>query len=929
MNRDKTITEKVFLFTNEKLSFLTLFIISILSGASYFYQYEIADSKQTSFIFFSEFIKTAAIVLLFFSTRHKYLVSRMFGWRVLHWASYICIAGRIGEQAMQFSPALRDFLQIDAYSLYFPTYVLGFIGFAAVGLANYQTLERLKVLAHCFTLTACFTFITSVIIIAIDSNQTNNSALVITTHLDVLILALTFSLSFYSGFDKTIMPFTAAFSIIAVGDIFFFTTASKFAIITNPIVHYFTIVFYFGMLAFAKQSETRAADIKRVKGENVMLTCIECFALSCIIGALTWFLIHQQIPLELFLPLNGIFIILLASEFLSYLHNKALMKARENSMRAVIKSSERFRVVFENSPTSLILLDLSGDIVHTNKTFSEFCGLEQDQVLGHSIGHVIHPDDRSLFDINLAKVLGSDTTSSISIECRFLRVDGEVRWGSTSINHIPSSSFSDEVNADFVIQIEDITNKKIHETELVTMANRDPLTGLWNRAYLSNLITKVLESNESDSEKADADALRISETYQTFAVFFLDLDRFKVINDTLGHAAGDIVLQTTGERLSHIVGTRGEVARLGGDEFVILFYPPTTQAIIEIVAEEIKVSVSQPILLSQGETIVTCSVGALMCFGRDLNPGDIMREADAAMYRAKGHGKNFVEIATTKDKNRNYSELKFTNDLRRALTTDQIKVYYQPIVSLSTNEIVGFEALSRWEHPKKGLISPDEFIPLAEDTGLILEIGYYMMEQAFKQLSIWQKTYIPSSGKPLSMNVNLSVSQLRDPKLFRQIEEVKRQSNCAVNSMIFEITESAVMGDAKHAIALLHEIRDLGFRLRIDDFGTGYSSLSYLKKMPIDGFKIDKSFVDGLDIDENDTAIVHALLGLAHAMNLTVTAEGIEFDRQRNSLKELNCDYGQGYLFSEAVPAHEVVLRSNVGDAVDFAKPEKADRDSA
>lgn len=929
MNKDKPISEKVFLFANARLTYLNLFIISVLSGATYFYQYEIASKNQVSFFMASEFIKTAAIVLITFITRYKYNSSKMFGWKMLNYAASLWIFARICDQTLQFSPSIRESLNTDVNVFYFPVYIVAFIGFAAIGLYNYQTLEKLKVLAHCFTLTACLAFITSVAIVISNNRHAQSPAFIIAALLDVLILAIAFSLAFYSSFDKVIMPFTFSFCVIAIADIFYLNTTSRFDAIDNPFVHFLTIIFYLGIVTIGQQKETRPAEIKKVRGENIMLTCIETLALSCIVGALTYFFIEQKIPLELFLPLNAIFIILLASEFLSYLHNKALMRSREKSMRAVIKSSERFRVVFENSPTALILLDLSGDIVHTNKTFSEFCGLEQDQVLGYSIGYVIHPDDRSLFDINLAKVLGSDTTSSISIECRFLRVDGEVRWGATSINHIPSSSFSDEVNADFVIQIEDITNKKIHETELVTMANRDPLTGLWNRSYLSNLITKVLENSESENDEVGNESEKKPAVNQTFAVFFLDLDRFKIINDTLGHAAGDIVLQTTAERLTHIVGTRGEVARLGGDEFVILFYPPTTQAIIELVAEEIKVSVAQPILLSQGETIITCSIGALMCFGNALSPGDIMREADAAMYRAKDNGKNFVEIATTKDKNRNYSELKFTNDLRRALTTDQIKVYYQPIVSLSTNEIIGFEALSRWEHPKKGLISPDEFIPLAEDTGLILEIGYYMMEHAFKQLSVWQKTYVPSSGKPLSMNVNLSVSQLRDPKLFRQIEEVKRQSNCAVNSMIFEITESAVMGDAKHAIALLHEIRDLGFRLRIDDFGTGYSSLSYLKKMPIDGFKIDKSFVDGLDIDENDTAIVHALLGLAHAMNLTVTAEGIEFDRQRMSLKELNCDYGQGYLFSEAVPAHKVQLKNNVDNPMDFIRPEDSDEYTA
>jgi EAL domain-containing protein (putative c-di-GMP-specific phosphodiesterase class I) len=213
---------------------------------------------------------------------------------------------------------------------------------------------------------------------------------------------------------------------------------------------------------------------------------------------------------------------------------------------------------------------------------------------------------------------------------------------------------------------------------------------------------------------------------------------------------------------------------------------------------------------------------------------------------------------------------------------------------------------------------------LAEDTGLILDIGYYMMEEAFNQLRIWQTDFVTSTGKPLSMNVNLSVTQLRDPKLLREIERVKMQSAAAAHSMVFEITESAVLGDTKRAIALLNDIRDLGFRLRVDDFGTGYSSLSYLKKLPIDGFKIDKSFVSGLNVDVDDTAIIRALLGLAHAMSLTVTAEGIEQDAQRIALKEMGCDYGQGYLFSAAVPPEEIVLPTRAK-----RNPAKGQRDTA
>lgn len=901
--------ERVRTNITKKMSFWIILLFALITCSTYYFKYSLFPRYSIIFTLIITLIKLSIILLVLFFCIYKNQQSKLLGWNILATAFLIWLLTIIFELILYLIPNISNYANINNI-FYIPAYLLISLGLVTLILNNYNTLKRWNLIAHSITLVTCLTFLASAIPMTVGSFKFQNTTIPSLTYIFVYILALSIVIAFYVGFNKIVIPFIFLLSFAVGSNILNIFLHSRHIEINHPISESLIILTYFIALISTKQSKTIPTKRKQIKTENILLLCIELLALACIGIAITYYLLNESIPIELFIPLSGIFVMLLVSEYLSYLHNKALSISKEKSMRQVVESSERFKVVFENSPTSLLLLDLSGDIVHTNTTFTEFCGLRPNQVIGHSIGHVIHPEDRLLFDINLSKVLGSDGISTLTIECRYLRVDGDVRWGSTSINHIPSSDLSNEVNADFVIQIEDITNKKIHENELLSMANCDPLTGLWNRSYLATLITKVIESDGSIEK--DLDKSNAAKTNDTFAVFFLDLDRFKIINDTLGHGAGDIVLQTTAERLSSIVGSRGEVARLGGDEFVILFYPPTSQSIIELIAEEIKVSISQPILLSHGETIVTCSIGVLMCFGKDLNPSDIMREADAAMYRAKDHGKNCVEIATTKDKSRNLSEMKFTNDLRRALSTNQIKVYYQPIILLKTNEIVGFEALSRWEHPKKGLISPDQFIPLAEDTGLILEIGYYMMEEAFRQLTVWQHEYTPSTGIPLTMNVNLSVSQLRDPKLFRQIEEVKRESKCAVNSMIFEITESAVMGDAKRAIALLYEIRDLGFKLRIDDFGTGYSSLSYLKKMPIDGFKIDKSFVDGLDIDENDTAIVHALLGLAHAMKLTVTAEGIETDRQRSSLRELNCDYGQGFLFSQAVKAKDVIFKDNV-----------------
>lgn len=583
---------------------------------------------------------------------------------------------------------------------------------------------------------------------------------------------------------------------------------------------------------------------------------------------------------------------------------RKLTTQRKLDLDIASATEEKFKVAFENGPSTLILLDHEGLIVRANKSFYSFTGLDESNVLGSALSYLIHPDDRPLFDVNLATILSMTSDESINVECRFLQRDGSIRWGSASISHIPITNTEVE-KAEFVVQIEDITDQRVHENELKSLAVKDPLTGLWNRTHIFDLIHDVLKTSSNES-MADN---------RSFAVMYLDIDRFKIINDTLGHNAGDLVLHTAAERIASIIGTRGEVARIGGDEFVILMYPPISETVAGLIAQEIKEALTQPVLLSQGETILTCSIGVVVCSGSELTAQDILRDADVAMYKAKENGRNMVEVTHSKDSARKSTELKFSNDLRRALSTSQIKVYYQPIVSIPTSEIIGFEALCRWEHPKKGLISPDKFIPLAEDTGLILDIGYFMMDEAFNQLAKWQKVHTPSTGKALTMNVNLSVTQLRDPKLLREIERIKSSTPAAPYSMAFEITESAVLGNTKKAIALLEDIRDLGFSLRVDDFGTGYSSLSYLKKLPIDGFKIDKSFVDGLGEDEDDTAIIMALLGLAHAMKLKVTAEGIETDPQRATLETWGCDFGQGYLFSKPLPANEVIWPETTSDS--------------
>lgn len=872
----------------------------IVAIVSYVIQYSRITSEQEHFIFLIEAIKPFFPVMFGINALYKYKHGKVKSWMLFFVACCFWFVAQLIDFLNQASPAIRSLVDDFKDYLYYPLFPFTMVGVIGIGLYSYSRISKARIIFDGLTL-ACSIgfFVCSGFLLATTStNHIRDYAGVV--FLDLTLASLAFSIAMFRGLDRVILPIAQALFFNSIADIIRSLYPAKHDVITHPVVEVLTIVAIMSYTFTFRRDEAVPTTHITTKGEDVLRYCIFGTAFISLMYASFVFLQEEAMDPLLWTIFGCLFASLLAAQLLTHYENRKLLTQRERDLEVMTTSEEKFRIAFENGPTTLVLLDEEGKILRSNKAFSNFTGFEDEEILGSALSYIIHPDDRTLFDVNLATILGQLSGKSINVECRFLQRDGSIRWGSASISHIPLTYISDEETAEFVVQIEDITDQKVHESELKSLAVKDPLTGLWNRTHLFDLINDFI-SRSTLQEKSG-----------TFAVMFLDLDRFKIINDTFGHAAGDVVLHITSERITSIVGTRGEVARLGGDEFVILLTPPVTETVANLIAQEIKETLSQPILLSQGETIVTCSIGVVMCSGDALNAQDILRDSDSAMYRAKEHGKNTIEIAHSKDGKRKSTELKFTNDLRRAMNTSQIRVFYQPIVSLETNEIIGFEALSRWIHPKRGIIGPDEFIPLAEDTGLILDIGYYMMEEAFNQLRIWQTDFVTTTGRPLSMNVNLSVTQLRDPKLLREIERVKMQSAAAAHSMVFEITESAVLGDTKRAISLLNDIRDLGFRLRVDDFGTGYSSLSYLKKLPIDGFKIDKSFVEGLNIDEDDTAIIKALMGLAHAMSLTVTAEGIEQDAQRIALKEMGCDYGQGYLFSAPVSPEEIVLPTRV-----------------
>lgn len=446
-------------------------------------------------------------------------------------------------------------------------------------------------------------------------------------------------------------------------------------------------------------------------------------------------------------------------------------------------------------------------------------------------------------------------------------------------------------------------NRHIAEQERISMqlqeskdhfrhaAFHDGLTNLPNRALLTENLKFVIERAKQH------------EDYQ-FAVLFLDLDRFKNVNDSLGHSIGDQLLIAMARRLEHCIRDVDMVARLGGDEFAILLDGIADGAVPAAMASRIQEKLQAPFNLSGHEVFTSTSVGIAMSSTGYDHPEAMLRDADTAMYRAKAQGKACYEIFDKGMHTRAVYLLQMENDLRRALDREELRVYYQPIVSLENGQLAGFEALLRWQHPERGLISPADFISLAEDTGLVCPIGMWILKRACQQLAKWQ--WQSPANRQLFMSVNLSSKQLAQSALVDQIRETLEETHVDPRHVKLEITESAVMENAETAVQLLRRLKALGVQLSIDDFGTGYSSLGYLHRFPVDIMKIDRSFVSRIGEAAENIEIVHTIISLADNMGMEVVAEGVETLSQLSHLRRLNCKYGQGYLFSRPMDASSI-----------------------
>ena len=555
--------------------------------------------------------------------------------------------------------------------------------------------------------------------------------------------------------------------------------------------------------------------------------------------------------------------------------------ARDITERQLMQEKlQQAATVFESTAEGVMITDTRQRITAVNRAFSEITGYSEQEALGRSPSLLSSGQHDSSFYLAMWNQLERDGHWQGEIWNR--RKTGELypEWLTISAVHNPQGEITH-----FVGVFADISTLKYAQARLDYQAHHDPLTGLPNRLLFESRLNHALDEAREESRLG--------------AVLFIDLDRFKHINDSLGHPIGDLLLKAIAERLRDQLRDVDTVARLGGDEFIILLPGLHQESDAEHVARKLLNAFTAPFQADGHEFCVSASVGIAL-FPKDGDDAPtLVKNADAAMYRAKSRGRSRIEYYTRELTYLATERMALETELRRALERDELQLYYQPKLSLESGLLVGAEALVRWYHPLFGEISPERFIPLAEDCGLILPLGDWVLEHACQQMGEWQKLHAPFG--PLS--VNLAGAQLGQPQLIERLEQLLEQSGLEPSRLQLEITESFIMNQTEEALAVLHGLKRLGVQLAIDDFGTGYSSLSYLKRLPLDILKIDKSFIRGLPDDPHDAAITRAIIALGRSMQLTVIAEGVETEGQQSFLTHEGCEQIQGFVLSPPLPA--------------------------
>jgi diguanylate cyclase (GGDEF)-like protein/PAS domain S-box-containing protein len=559
-------------------------------------------------------------------------------------------------------------------------------------------------------------------------------------------------------------------------------------------------------------------------------------------------------------------------------------KANE-SVRVHLRASERrFRRAFDDAPIGMALADGEGRFLDANRSLLAKLGYAREELTELRIWDLCTPEERDWH-----RDAWPPAEDHRDVERVFARKDGTAGWGLWSFSRMEDD---DEVARSWVVQVLDLTERKQAEQQLAHHAHHDPLTGLPNRTQLTTRLREAL--------------VRGSAGGSGVAVVFVDLDNFKVINDSLGHNAGDRLLRNVAERLRRVLRPEDLLARFGGDELAVCLEHVDGPERALRVADRMATALRAPFVLDGEQRFVTASFGIAVAGPTEAerSPEALLRDADAAMYRAKERGKARSEVFDATMRRRAIERLELESGLRDALARDQLRIVYQPQVSLESGRIVAVEALLRWEHPQHGPISPGRFIPIAEQSGLIVGIGAWVLREACRQAARWSAQ---SDGEGIVMAVNLSPRQLGATDLSATVRGALAGAGMSADRLCLEITESAVMSDPETAIESLQALKRIGVKLAIDDFGVGYSSLSQLRELlPLDSLKIDRSFVDGLVQREEDRSIVAAIVELARSLGVDAVAEGVETAEQAAVLRELRCHIAQGYHFARPQPPEDV-----------------------
>jgi len=550
---------------------------------------------------------------------------------------------------------------------------------------------------------------------------------------------------------------------------------------------------------------------------------------------------------------------------------------------------EMFRLLVTHMPDVAWTSDDRGHTIYVSPRVEELLGFPAEAWIEDPAfwWSRVHPDDRE-------RVLAEEKESwdtlrghRTSVEYRLVGRDGEVRWVSDDAAVVHPEDGSPAHWSGFLT---DVTDRKALEEQLQHQAFHDPLTSLANRALFADRVEHALA--------------RSGRSRDSLAVLFLDLDDFKTVNDGMGHPAGDALLVAVAEAVRACLRPMDTAARLGGDEFAVLIEDLATPDDAIDVAGRIQAAIGRPFQVGGREIYTSASIGIARPASRRDHASQLLRNADSAMYAAKRKGKGRCEIYAPTMHAAAVRRLELNAEMRRGLALEEFAVHYQPIVTLRDGSVSGFEALARWHHPRRGLILPPAFIPTAEETGQIVELGRLVLGEACRQARAWQEAQGP--GPRRAMSINVSARQFRDPLLGRTVVDALEAAGLDPSCLVLEITESVLMEDTLAAFQRLRELKDLGVRLAIDDFGTGYSSLSYLRRLPVDILKIDKSFIDGVAERGDALALARTIIRIGKTLRLSTVAEGVERAAQVAALLRIGCDQAQGFHFARPMPAAEI-----------------------